>query len=301
MSEGSQPKVSIIMPTYNRANFIAESIESIRSQTWTDWELIIIDDGSDDNTEEIVAQIKDARIKFFKSKRTAMVGKLKNFGIARSSGEFIAFLDSDDLWAPSKLQKQIEALALYPEAGFCMTGGFTFRKPLEPIDYFYKQREGIRYDNVFISLFQSEVAAYTQALMVRKSSLDAAGRFNEEGDLTMNDADFIALLALHLKAIILFEPLVYRRLHQSNYIHEAWEKSYGEGIDLVQSYRKKGDLPPAVARKSLYQLYINFGEACLRHRQNKKAVRKFFHAWLCQPAGIVPLKKMAKAVLAMTK
>jgi glycosyltransferase involved in cell wall biosynthesis len=292
-------KVSIIMPTYNRANYITESIESILRQTWQNWELIVVDDGSDDNTEETVNEIRDGRIKFYKLKRTAIVGKIKNFGLGKSSGELIAFLDSDDLWAPTKLEKQIEALTHYKEAGFCMTGGFTFRKANEPIDFFYKQKEGCRYDNVFISLFQSEIAAYTQALMVRRSCLDAVGNFNEAADLTMNDADFIAHLALHFKAIILYEPLVFRRLHDSNYIYSAWEKSYFEGIELIESYRKKGDLPSAVARASLYKLYINFGEACLRQGKNNKAIARFLQAWRSKPFSIVPSKKIGKAVLNM--
>src|SRR4029079_12478196 len=106
MIMNSMPKVSIIMPTWNRAVYIMESVESVISQTYQNWELIIVDDGSEDETAEIISQIKDGRVKFHEAGKTGIGIKLKNIGIERSDGELIAFLDSDDLWAPTKLEKQ---------------------------------------------------------------------------------------------------------------------------------------------------------------------------------------------------
>jgi glycosyltransferase involved in cell wall biosynthesis len=93
----SNPKVSIIMPTYNRAAYIMESVESVLNQTYQNWELIIVDDGSEDDTEEIISQIKDARVQFYKAGKIGLGIKLKYIGIERSDGELIAFLDSDDV------------------------------------------------------------------------------------------------------------------------------------------------------------------------------------------------------------
>src|SRR6187549_1636408 len=120
------PKVSIILPTYNRAGLIMETIESIRTQTYSNWELIIVDDGSDDNTEEKISHLKDEKIQFIKAGRIGIGGKIKNIGLSNASGEFIAFNDSDDLWHKTKLEKQVAALQEHPEAGFCLTGGYNF-------------------------------------------------------------------------------------------------------------------------------------------------------------------------------
>src|SRR3990170_6954988 len=109
-------KVSIIMSTYNRAAYIIETIESIRNQTYQNWELIIIDDGSDDNTEEVIEAIKDSRIQFYKAGRLGIASKIKNIGLEKVTGELIAFIDSDDLWAQTKLEKQLILLQQYPEA-----------------------------------------------------------------------------------------------------------------------------------------------------------------------------------------
>lgn len=287
------PEISVIMPTWNRAAFIIETIESIRSQTYSNWELIIVDDGSTDNTEDIINQIKDDRIRFYKNDRIAIGGKIKNIGLQKSLGKFIAFLDSDDLWAPEKLEKQMAALQQYPDAGFCLTGGFNFKKKGEPINYFYNKKEGSIYDHIFLKLFKSEVAGFTQALMLRKECLQVTGFFIEAK--SFSDIDFIASLCFHFKAVILYESLVYRRLHDSNYITPNWEKSYYEGIELIKRYRKK--LPSAIARNALFKTYINFGEKYLGNKKSKKAISQFFLSWQYNPLSIVPLKKSIKAVI----
>ena len=289
------PLVSIILPTYNRAAFILETIESIRNQTFKNWELIIVDDGSDDNTEEIICQLKDERIQFIKAGRTESKGKLINTGIQKASGGLYAFIDSDDIWAPEKIEKQVRALQQYPEAEFCLTGGFNFYTAYEPEEYFYKKREGIKVGNIFTDYFRSELAGFTQALMLRKDCMAVIGLFEEKK--SFGDLDFILSLAYHFTAIILYEPLFYRRLHKNSYINTTWEKSYFESIEIINSYRNKKMVEPKLARQSLYNLYINFGEDCLTHKKRKKAITHFFNAWKNKPLSIVPFKKSGKALL----
>lgn len=286
-------KVSIVMTTYNRGSLIMETIESILSQTYSNWELIIIDDGSDDNTEKLILSINDARILFFKEQRTGIGGKIKNIGLMKCTGEFIAFIDSDDLWSPLKLEKQVAVLNEYPDAGFCITGGYNFRNNLEPVDHFYKKNSGLRYDNLFYSCFKSEVAAFIQALMLRKNCIDKTGVFIEER--SFSDLEFIYNLAYNFKGIILYDPLVYRRLHDKNYITPNWEKSYYEGIAIILSYRAK--LPSETWRNALFRAYTNFGEKCLKYKQRRKAFQNFMMAWVYKPISIIPPKKIAKTIL----
>lgn len=113
--------VSIIMPSYNTGKFIAESIASVAAQTYTDWELIIVDDASTDNTDEVIAALKkerhceepqgDAailgRICYLKNDRNRGAAYSRNRALCEARGKYIAFLDSDDLWAPDKLEMQI--------------------------------------------------------------------------------------------------------------------------------------------------------------------------------------------------
>ncbi len=100
--------VSIIMPSWNTANFIAESIQSVINQTYENWELIIVDDCSTDNTDEIVESFKDKRIKYFHNEKNSGAALTRNKAMREAQGEWIAFLDSDDLWTPEKLDHQIK-------------------------------------------------------------------------------------------------------------------------------------------------------------------------------------------------
>ena len=100
--------VSIIMPSYNTSQYISESINSVRAQTYENWELIIVDDLSTDNTYEVVAlHFSDKRIKYLKNEKNSGAAVSRNRALREAKGRWIAFLDSDDLWSPEKLEKQI--------------------------------------------------------------------------------------------------------------------------------------------------------------------------------------------------
>lgn len=100
--------VSIIMPSYNTASFIEETIQSVLNQTYTNWELIIVDDCSTDNTNEVVDTIKDCRIHYLKNEKNSGAAISRNKALREAKGQWIAYLDSDDLWMPEKLEKQIK-------------------------------------------------------------------------------------------------------------------------------------------------------------------------------------------------
>lgn len=99
--------VSIIMPSWNTERFIAETIQSVIDQTYTNWELLIVDDCSSDNTDEVVSSFKDERIKYFHNEKNSGAALTRNKAMREAKGEWIAFLDSDDLWLPEKLEHQI--------------------------------------------------------------------------------------------------------------------------------------------------------------------------------------------------
>lgn len=100
--------VSIIMPSYNTAKYISQSIESVLNQTYTNWELIIVDDCSTDNTDEIIkTYLGDNRIIYLKNEKNSGAAVSRNYALREAKGKWIAFLDSDDIWLPEKLKKQI--------------------------------------------------------------------------------------------------------------------------------------------------------------------------------------------------
>ena len=99
--------VSIIMPSYNTADYIGETIESVLAQTYLNWELIIVDDCSTDNTDSVVAKFADARIRYLKNECNSGAAIARNRALREAKGRWIAFLDSDDLWHPEKLERQV--------------------------------------------------------------------------------------------------------------------------------------------------------------------------------------------------
>ena len=283
------------MPTYNRAAYIGAAVASVQNQTYSNWELIIIDDGSDDNTAAIVEQLHDDRISFFKAGRIGIGGKIKNIGLKKATGTLIAFIDSDDLWHDTKLAKQVAALQQYPAAGFSITGGYNFSIPGTPAEFFYGQRDGELHTNIFNLIFASKIAMFTQALLLRKTCLLQSGFFKEAG--SFSDFDFIANLAFYHTAVVLYEPLFFRRLHNSNYIGSTWEKSYYEGMASILCFKNENKLQPALARDALFRLLVHFGNDALHYNKKRLAVVNFFKAWRYKPISIVPFKKIAKAIV----
>ena len=120
------PKVSVIIPTYNRAEFLRNAIDSVLAQTYHDFELLVVDDGSTDQTRELVAGYGDQLIALFQANRG--VSSARNLGIRAATGELVAFLDSDDAWLPEKLAWQVAIMDQHPDLQLCHTEEIWIRR-----------------------------------------------------------------------------------------------------------------------------------------------------------------------------
>ena len=117
------PSISVILPSYNRAHLIERAIQSVLEQTYYDLELIIVDDGSSDNTEAVVRKLRDGRIRYVKHEIKSGANAARNTGIRVARGIFLAFQDSDDYWLPHKLEEQMRVFSSAPEnVGVVYTG-----------------------------------------------------------------------------------------------------------------------------------------------------------------------------------
>lgn len=127
-------RVSIIMPAYNAEGFITDAIDSVIAQTFVDWELLIVDDGSTDGTKEVInAYIhKDPRIRYY-HQANGKQGKARNLGIINSTGDYIAFLDADDYWIRTKLETQIAVFEKYCHVALVCTNGYSFETEREDV------------------------------------------------------------------------------------------------------------------------------------------------------------------------
>lgn len=138
------PTVSVIMPAYNAQRTVGEAIESVLRQTFGDFELIVIDDGSTDGTADVIeGYAADPRIRFLKNPRNSGVSATRNYGIREAVGEWIAFLDSDDLWREDKLELQLGLLEKYPDAALTYTASSFISSEGEPFGYIMEAEEKI--------------------------------------------------------------------------------------------------------------------------------------------------------------
>lgn len=159
------PKISVVMLSYNTGQYIKEAVESILSQSFTDFELIILDDCSTDNTDEVIASIQDTRLHYHKAEKNQGIPYMRNLGLDLSQGKYIAILDSDDLAPPYRLQDQFEYMESHPDVGVLSGDFFSFGVKCR----YHKAHQGSK--NIqYRFLFRCPIA--NPAAMVRRSVLE---------------------------------------------------------------------------------------------------------------------------------
>lgn len=287
------PIVSIIMTVYNREDLVAETIRSIGEQTYGQWELIILDDGSTDATAQVILGFDDPRIRYAKVEHTGISGRIKNLGLAAARGELIGFCDSDDLWHPRKLEKQLEVLETFPGADFAVTGGYNFKDVNVPQEYFYTRRNGYRYGNLFRDFFSSHLTAMLPSLLMKKACLQMLKGFNEE---PLSHIHLLLELTRSYKGVIAYEPMFYRRLHDHNFSRLHWIKRHRDGLALLHSY--KNALPAGLYHDAIFRSHLHFAEKCIGYKIYREAYPEIFAAWGHKPLSIIPMKKLVKTGLA---
>jgi glycosyltransferase involved in cell wall biosynthesis len=167
-------KVSIILPVYNGESTIAETIASVQKQSYDNFELLVIDDGSTDNTLMKIKEINDPRIRIFPcfNQERALA---RNKGISEAEGEYIAFLDADDLWASDKLELQVLALEQSPEVGVA----YSWIKFIDEQGQYLFDREPLYYKgNVYSDILVNNFISCGSNILVRKKIIDLVGGFD---------------------------------------------------------------------------------------------------------------------------
>lgn len=172
------PKISVIIPAYNAERTIKETITTVQKQTFQDFELIVINDGSKDRTLEIVQSIKDERIKVF-SYENGGVSTARNRGISRANGEYIAFLDADDLWTSDKLELQLAAFKKNPKAGvvYSWTRFMDVDEQGEALSFHQSPPYAFE-GNVYDKLLVSDFIHSGSNTLIRKEAIDSVGEFD---------------------------------------------------------------------------------------------------------------------------
>lgn len=139
---------SIIIPTYNRAKEIGRCIDSVLSQTYKNWEAVIVDNYSDDNTEEIVASYNDSRIHYYKNHNRGVISVSRNFGIDKANGDWLCFLDSDDSWLPNKLETIVKYVDEYDLIYHGYRMNIKRTRPFQRLNCYFYSIEGLTVNQI---------------------------------------------------------------------------------------------------------------------------------------------------------
>lgn len=231
------PLVSIIMPCYNAAGFISQSIDSVLAQSYENWELLVVDDMSSDNSAEIVFDYakNDKRIKLFRLTEKGYAHGARNFATNAASGDFVAFLDSDDIWLPDKLQKQLD---------------FMLEKnlPLTISNYYLMTADGKKFDRPFIN---PRITTYNSLLM-KSSSIHFAtvmysskliGKHFFRAIRNVEDYVFVLdLLKVVSEAVCLPEPLTIYRIANPTAVSNSKLKMASQTWKAYREFEELGIL-----------------------------------------------------------
>jgi glycosyltransferase involved in cell wall biosynthesis len=275
------PRVSVIIPTYNRADLVQQALASVKAQTYRDFEIVVVDDGGTDGTFEVLSAWREIRVLRHAGRRG--VSAARNTGIIAARGEWLAFLDSDDLWLPDKLARQISLLEGQPELLVCQTGetwvrrGVRVNKPLS-----HRQVGG----KIFLpSLARCMISP--SAVILHRRLISDHGGFDETLPAA-EDYDLWLRLTWRYEVGLVDEPLVIKRGGHPDQL------SRQRGLDrfriraLVKLVQEPG-LPEPYARAARRMLAARcaiYAQGC--EKRGKVTETAWYRAWERRARGLDP-------------
>lgn len=290
-------KVSIIMPTYNYGRYLRESIASVVAQEYPDWELLVVDDGSTDDTPAILAtlmeELRDDRIRATRLVNGG-VSRARNHALEMATGDFIAFLDADDLWLPRKLSRQVAALAEFGDADFVFTNFVRFQNDGARLaDHFSftpelrqlpatasRDRDAFLLEgDAFSSLLGvAEMPWYPTANMIRRRAIGAV-RFDTARKIA-EDIDFFARVWIGTKGVVIFDVLCELRRHGSNASHVLQIPHQLNMIDVLEKIPVMSEQQRLAVRERIGREWASLGYAAFNRGDARQAATAYARALL---------------------
>ncbi len=259
------PKVSVIIGVYNGEKFIQESARSVINQTFTDWELIVVDDGSGDNTCNKVKEIHDARLNLIRLDRNSGCPAVpRNVGIKAAEGKYIAFLDADDVLLPHSLEDLMAVFNKFPETNLvygkyiCFDENGEWGAPLPRKGYSGK---------IFRRLLKGNLISIG-SMMTRKDVLEKVGLFNEDKGLIIGeDAELFLRISYHYKVTFLDKVIRRYRMHPLSVTVLHREDIGWRGIKILESIFSVLDIPEKQKKATLSYHYAIMARAYLKQQR----------------------------------
>jgi glycosyltransferase involved in cell wall biosynthesis len=279
------PQLSVIIPTYNRAVLLRRAIESVLHQTFMDYEIIVIDDGSTDRTEDLIAQVlaesptQDERIRYF-FQRNQGKSIVLNYGLSEARGEWIAFLDSDDLWLPNKIEEQFHALQQFaPQSGASFTDARYINNSSNRLTAFecgrkkFPDRIGLIPNSACFGA--TPYGVYMQSILVHSRVMAKVGEFDPTL-WTGQDVDFVFRLGLQTTLCYVNSALVL--------IDRTPDRS-----EALTKMRIRRDYEVLQLRQQMFKKWLELGEG--RGADVRRAIRSHLRGVHSESANWLLKKK----------
>lgn len=270
--------ISVVIPTHNRCNIVGRSIDSVLNQTYDDIEVIVVSDGSTDDTDAVVSKYEnsDHRVKYVSYTPARGGNYARNLGISRSSGEYVAFLDDDDTWYPEKLEKQLKVLEENPLVGLVYTGSHVIYVN-EKIEYrSIPKKSGY----LLHELLLDNVVGSTSTVLVRKTIFEQSGVFDENLG-ALQDYDLWIRIAKYTQIGVVSEELINYYNCRSGKQVSALTSKYEAAFDYINTKFKNEILALSEKdfKKKMQYQYFLLGNKAMRNNDNATA-RSYFRKLL---------------------
>lgn len=274
-------KVSVIINCYNGEEFLSETLETLKKQTYNDFELVFWDNCSDDRSSEI-AHTFDTRLQYYKGEEFIPLGAARNMALKKAKGEYVAFLDCDDLWDETKLQRQVAELDKDPSVGMVFTN-FKRMNMLSGISDTYAYDSKAVYKKMDFEDLVGNYSFCLSSFMIRKKALEGLDHiFNNEFKYA-EEFELFSRIAYNWKTVYLPEPLVTYRIHKNMNTIQLRDRigiEYQMALDNLRKVAKNLDKEyPEVVKKIEFARDLFYVKDIIYSGNNKK-VRKLMRPYI---------------------
>jgi glycosyltransferase involved in cell wall biosynthesis len=290
------PKVEVIIPAYNAAKYLPTAIESVITQTFEDWRIVLVDDGSTDNTAEVVSlyreRLGDKLLYVYQP--NAGLPAARNTAIRNSTGEFLALLDADDIWLPNRLADSVRSFEGRPEVG--LTYGFISRVGPDGtiIDTFAeRQRNGEGW--IAEHIYTKSVDLCCPSVTFRRACVDAVGYFDESMRAT-EDRDLWLRIAQRYQVAVVPHLIAHYRVSPGSMSADSDRMLQSQKQFIEKHYGTKG-CGWAARRKALSKIYKQQAETLSNRGQPRKALESSIRSLLYYPLDMGTLRTAASLLL----
>ncbi len=268
-------KVSVIITTYNRPHYVVEAVKSVLTQTYSNLEIIVVDDGSTEETAKAL-EVFGSKIRYFYQANQG-VSAARNFGIEQTTGEYVAFLDDDDLWLAQKLERQMTVLEDNPTLGFVCSEAYTIDTNGNRNGYWYK---GKSKKETFDALLEENFVLLL-TVVARRNLLLSVNGFDKQLS-TSADYDLWLRLAQRTSFLYIAEPLAKYRLH-SVCMSSNFSTRFKDHLVILNKKEVTGHLSWLNKRKRFAKAYYQFAQYFEKKNQHKQAGKAYLNAIIRWP------------------